>query len=352
MIKNLKIVDLSTVLAGPSVGSFFAELGAAVLKIENALVPDVTRSWKLGVEDSSSSVSAYFASVNYSKSYLSLNLKAPDDRATFLAIVSEADILLSNFKMGDQQKMGISDEVLFTLNPKLIHGKISGFGSDSDRVAYDLILQAETGMMSMNGTADSGPIKMPVAFIDVLAAHHLKEGLLIALLTRDAIVAGRKVEVSLYDAAVCSLMNQASSYLMAGVVAKPIGSLHPNIAPYGELFQSKDGKLITFAIGSRVHFEKLCHFLARLDLLDRSEYQDNQARVIHRIDLARELQEELIKYDSQEIHETMLKQHVPFAVIKQMNEVFEDRNAKLLIREEEIEGVQTKRMSAFAFKIT
>jgi crotonobetainyl-CoA:carnitine CoA-transferase CaiB-like acyl-CoA transferase len=261
--KKLKIIDLSTVLAGPSAGTFFAELGAEVIKIEHPNNKDVTRSWKLPNEDKDSEVSAYFSSVNYKKHYRFLDLKQPNDHQELMQLVENADVVLMNFKRGDQEKLGITDEELRTQNNALIIGKISGFGDDSDRVAYDLILQAESGIMSMNGTPESGPLKMPIALIDVLAAHHLKEGLLLALLEKatQSNYSGQTVSVSLYDAAISSLVNQASNYLMGGNIPKPIGSLHPNIAPYGELFTTKDGVQITFAIGSNRHFQLLCQEL-------------------------------------------------------------------------------------------
>jgi crotonobetainyl-CoA:carnitine CoA-transferase CaiB-like acyl-CoA transferase len=171
MLNHLTVIDCSTVLAGPSVGTFFAELGAKVIKIENPNVPDVTRSWKLKSEEKTSPVSAYFSSVNYLKEYRKLDLKLPADREELFKLFQSADIFLSNFKFGDDQKLGINDQILQEKFPQLIIGKINGFGDESDRVAYDLILQAETGFMSMNGTRDSGPVKMPVALIDVLAAH-------------------------------------------------------------------------------------------------------------------------------------------------------------------------------------
>src|SRR5690554_1227458 len=143
--KNIKIIDLSTVLAGPSVGSFFAEMGAQVTKIEHPLYPDVTRSWKLPEENKDSSVSAYFSSVNYLKDYQQLNLKNKEEREELLEIVKTVDVILMNFKKGDQEKLMITDEILHEINPQLIIGKINGFGTEDDRVAYDLILQAETG---------------------------------------------------------------------------------------------------------------------------------------------------------------------------------------------------------------
>src|SRR5699024_5185601 len=135
VFKDLKIIDLSSVLAGPSVGMFFAELGADVLKIEQPGHPDVTRSWKLPQEKETGAVSAYFSSVNYRKKYTSLNLKKKADYQTFLTQVESADVLLMNFKLGDQDKLQISDKILRESNPKLIIGKISGFGEDDNRVA-------------------------------------------------------------------------------------------------------------------------------------------------------------------------------------------------------------------------
>jgi crotonobetainyl-CoA:carnitine CoA-transferase CaiB-like acyl-CoA transferase len=350
MLESLKIVDLSTVLAGPSVGMFFAELGAQVLKIENSKIPDVTRSWKLSNEDPKGSISAYFSSVNFKKNYIQLNLSESTDYNHFIQLISEADILISNFKKGDDAKFKIQDEILRKNNPKLIIGKISGYGSESDRVAYDLILQAETGFMSMNGTPESGPVKMPVAMIDVLAGHHLKEGILLALLEREKTGLGRTVEVSLYDAAISSLVNQASNYLMSGHVAQRIGSLHPNIAPYGEIFQTKDKKQITFAIGSETHFQKLCSFLDLMELINDSRFLNNQNRVINRLELFKQLNREISELNSQEIFNAMKQLHVPCGIIQSIEEVFENPEAKKLIREEIIDNSLTKRVSSIAFK--
>lgn len=350
MFSDLKVIDISTVLAGPSVGTFFAELGASVIKIEHPIVPDVTRTWKLTSEDKLSDVSAYFSSVNFGKKYLQLNLKLEADRLRFLELIKDADILISNFKKGDTEKFNLTDNLLFELNPKLIHGKINGFGKESDRVAYDLILQAETGFMSMNGTKDSGPIKMPVALIDVLAAHHLKEGILIALLERAKTNQGKSVSVSLYDAAVCSLINQASNYLMEGKIPQRIGSLHPNIAPYGELFETQEGDLITFAIGSDGHFVRLCHFLGLEYLPDEEQFSTNQNRVKNRIALAELIQEQVREMETQAILDWGLEFHVPCGKVKDLQEVFSEAKTKDFIREELIDGQLTKRVTSIAFK--
>lgn len=349
--KSLKIIDLSTVLAGPSVGTFFAELGAKVLKIENPDHPDITRFWKLPTESENSTVSAYFASVNYQKDYLQLDLKNDTHHRELIKHIGQADVVLMNYKLGDQKKLKITDEILRKSNPELIIGKINGFGQHSNRVAYDLILQAETGMMSMNGTPESGPVKMPIALIDVLAAHHLKEGILIELLRKFSVenYKGKSISVSLYDAAVSSLVNQASNYLMNNHIPQRIGSLHPNIAPYGELFETADQKTITFAIGSNTHFKKLCAFLV-IPLADQEEYATVQSRIQNRKTLFNILFPLVKKYTANQILTAMRKLYVPCGEVKDLEAVFSTKQAKELIREEKINQMQTKRVSSIAFK--
>ncbi len=349
--QELKIIDLSTVLAGPSVGTFFAELGARVIKIEHPIHGDVTNTWRLATENPLAP-SAYYSSVNYGKELLKLDFLKAQDYARFLEELSDTDVVLMNFKKGDDTKLKLDPKTLWKLQPKLIIGKITGFGSEKDRIAYDLILQAETGFMSMNGTPESGPTKMPVALIDVLAAHQLKEGLLLALLQREKAPKGQVVSVSLYDAAISSLANQASNYLMAQHVAQPIGSLHPNIAPYGEIFKTLDQKDITFAIGSNAHFEKLCLVLNLSAVLENPLYKENQLRVKNRIQLAKEIQLAVQERAAEELFNALVAIGVPVAIIKNMAEVFNDGAAQALVRAEATQGQITKRVTQLAFQIS
>lgn len=347
-LHDLKILDLSTVLAGPSVGTFFAELGARVLKIEHPIHGDVTNTWRLPSETNQTAQSAYYSSVNFKKETLKLDLGIDADYRLFSNEVKEAAILLMNFKKGDDSKLKVSAEQLWKINPGLIIGKITGFGSDNDRIAYDLILQAETGFMAMNGTPESGPVKMPVALIDILAAHQLKEGLLLALYQRKP-QQGQLVSVSLYDAAVCSLANQASNYLMAGHVPQRIGSLHPNIAPYGELFKTKDEQYLTFAIGSDQHFEKLVTFLGLAELASDARFATNLQRVQNRVALFEMLAPVLALKNSAAICASLMSLNVPVAKIKGLDEVFQEQAAQKLVRSEEIGQQLTKRVSQIAF---
>ncbi|XOV68918.1 MAG: CaiB/BaiF CoA transferase family protein [Fluviicola sp.] len=348
-LQGMKVIDASTVLAGPSVGMYFAELGAEVIKVEHPTHADVTRSWKLPSEDKESTVSAYFSSINFGKKYLKLDLKFPKHQERFSRLLEEADILLMNFKRSDYNKFQLTDEVLTREYPKLIVGKISGYGTESDRVAYDLILQAESGFMSMNGQPDGPPTKMPVAFVDVLAAHHLKEAILLALYSREKTNEGSIINVSLYDAAVSSLVNQASNYLMTGHIPQRMGSMHPNIAPYGELFETEDGKTITFAIGSDHHFEKLCSALSVPRLSKDVRFESNQKRVENRKTLFELLKDQVAQSHSESLLNKLQELNVPAGAVKNLEEVFSDEKARSLILEETIDGTITKRVASAIF---
>jgi crotonobetainyl-CoA:carnitine CoA-transferase CaiB-like acyl-CoA transferase len=349
-LSGLKVIDISTVLAGPSVGSFFAELGAEVIKIEHPKNADVTRSWKLSSENSDSTISNYFASVNTGKSYMKLDLLNAEDSLKLIVLLKSADLLISNFKKGDAKKFGLENDSLKELNPLLIHGKITGYGAESDRVAYDLILQAESGFMSMNGQSDSPPTKMPVALIDVLAAHHLKQGFLLALLNREKTNKGSFFEVSLYEAALSSLMNQASNYLMSNHVPERIGSLHPNIAPYGEIFKCKDEIELTFAIGSNKHFSLLCQLLSLSQLIRNVLFETNQSRVTNRQELFKVIQSEISNLDAQTILDYCMENHIPAGRIKNLKEVFDDEQSKSMIIKEVIDGQITKKIKSSAIR--
>ena len=348
MFADLEVFDLSTVLAGPSVASFFAELGAKVTKIEHPIHGDVTRTWRIPGEKQE--VTSYFSSINFRKEYITKDFTLPSDYAWLLEQLPTVDVLIMNFKSSDYLKFNLTKEKLHAINPRLIIGSISGFGDNSDRVAYDLILQAESGIMAMNGAPDGYPTKMPIAFIDVLAAHQLKEALLLALLKREKTNLGSWVSVSLYDAAVSSLVNQASAFLMNGIIPTRMGSLHPNIAPYGEIFRTKDKKLVTFAVGSDRQFQTLCMVLGCELISSNLDYSTNEDRVKNRIKLMEEMAPYILMYEAKELSDLALEHIIPLGIIKSLDEVFETLEAKALIREETQGITSTKRLTQLAFK--
>jgi len=334
MFNNLKVVELASVLAGPLTGQFFAELGAQVIKIENPVTGgDVTRSWKAPGENSDDR-SAYFTSCNWGKKSVALDLTSADDYALLINIVRDADVVITSYKSGDAKKLQVDYETLSKLNPCLIYGEITGYGPTSDRVGYDAVVQAESGFMDMNGPSEGDPVKMPVALIDVLAAHHLKEGLLLALIQRLTTGKGNRVTVSLMEAALASLVNQATNWLVGGKIPGRKGSAHPNIAPYGDFFNCADGKKILLAIGSDRQFRDLLEVLGINGLnanTDLQKFNSNTLRVQNRIALNEFLSSKIARFHSEELFLKLKSKNVPSGLIKNIKEVFEDPGAASML---------------------
>jgi crotonobetainyl-CoA:carnitine CoA-transferase CaiB-like acyl-CoA transferase len=353
MFENLKVVELASVLAGPLVGTFFAELGAEVIKIENKSTHgDVTRTWKLPNESPLLNFSAYYAAANYGKQSLFLDLKSESDFSHVLELIAVADILIVNFKVGDAEKLGLDALGLRAKFPQLIYAALTGFEEDDNRTAFDVVLQAETGYMFMNGEKNSKPLKMPVAFIDILAAHQLKEGILCALIQRGQTGNGAKVSVSLYDAAIASLANQATNYLMADTMPTRMGSEHPNIAPYGDLFQTVNGEWIVLAIGTDKQFADFCLVMNSSHLSESDKFNTNSKRVSHRQELYTELDSIISHRTTRELKELFQSRKIPYGRVLDIKQVFDNTEARKLIIEDEIDGYKAKRVKTVAFNLS
>lgn len=348
-LTGIHVVELATVLAGPEVGRFLSELGATVTKYE-APSGDVTRGWKLQQEDSHSSISAYFAAINAGKSYAQIDLKTEAGVKLLRDLLQNADILLTNFKQGDEEKFGLNSEELKTSFPKLIWGKIGGFRTDPSRPAFDVVLQAETGWMSMTGLPESSPVKMPVALIDVIAAHQLKEALLIALLEREKWGMGSHWEVTLEEASLSALTNQATNFWMNDVIAQPMGTAHPNIAPYGDLLATADEKWAVPAIGSHAQFQSFCALLNIPELASDRRFRSNVDRVSHRSELVKALNCETVKWNSAELSSECVRLKIPLGIVKNLGEVLSQPTAQSLSIHETIENRQTQRVKSFVAK--
>ena len=351
VFKGLKVVELASVLAGPAVGMFFAELGASVIKIENARTNgDVTRRWKGPTENLDSPYSAYYHSINWGKTSLLLDLTLEADRQTALEYILEADILISNFKKGGAARLGMEYAYLQSKQPGLIQVNLTGYGEEDPTPAFDIILQAETGYMHMTGHKGSPVARMPVALIDLLAAHQMKEALLIGLLERSRTGEGCYLSVSLAESALASLANQASNWLNAGLVPEQMGTTHPNIAPYGDLFTASDGKQLVFAVGTEGHFRNLCKILDLQWMMDDDRFKSNAARVKNREDLVRLIQQKVSMFASEDLLGQLRSGKVPVGTIRNMKQVFELPLAKDLILTSELPGgeeVRTVRTAVF-----
>ncbi|MEL7020074.1 MAG: CoA transferase [Bacteroidota bacterium] len=353
MFQQLTVVELASVLAGPAVGMFFAELGAKVIKVENKTTQgDVTRRWKLPSETTDAPLSAYYCSVNYNKETLLLDLRADDDYAQLIKIIATADVVISNFKHRSARRLRLDADTLRRQFPSLIFAQLNGYPDGNDKPAFDVVLQAEAGFMYMNGTADAPPVKMPVALIDILAAHQLKAGILLALLQRERSGQGSTVTTSLYESAIASLANQATNWLMAGHIPQRMGSQHPNIAPYGDIFITKDDKQIVLAVGTEQQFVQLCHVLEADALAKDERFVHNTVRVQHRMQLAEYLQRYIKEWQRDDLLLQLTTASVPAGSIQNMQEVFEDTAAQQMILHESMaDGSTSKRVKTVAFKL-
>lgn len=347
---GLKVLDLSSILAGPLTGSFFAELGAKVVKIENKLTKgDSTRQWKLLSEDKNNPYSAYYCSANYGKEILLMDLATFEDRESLNTYLSTYDIVISNFQKKTAQKLGLEPDVLLNNFPHLIIAQLSAYDYDDPRPGYDLVMQGESGWISMNGTDTDHLAKLPVAIIDIIAAHQMKEAILIAMLKKMTNGNGSILHVSLFKSAISALANQASNYLMEGHIPKPIGTLHPNITPYGDLFTSADEHKFILAVGSDAQFKKLWFSLiSDGNLYNTFEY--NSERLLHRASLQGILQQHFGKLTFQEISGLMQLNNIPFCSIKDLKEVFTDSLAKEMIKITNFDKIIGQSVSNVAFR--
>jgi crotonobetainyl-CoA:carnitine CoA-transferase CaiB-like acyl-CoA transferase len=350
--KDLKVVELANVLAGPAVGMFFAELGAEVVKIENKRTDgDITRRWKLPSEDPKDPYSAYYCSANWGKKVLLRDLSQEQELLEVLQLIDEADIVISNFKDQSAIRLGLDYESLKKRNPRLIYGTLSGMGEENIP-AFDVVLQAEAGFLYMTGQPGGPPAKMPVALIDLLAAHQLKEGILLALMQREKTGKGTLVQTSLLEAALASLANQATNWLMAGHVPGPMGTQHPNIAPYGDTFICRDKKAIVLAVGTERQFQNLLQVLNLDELREDERFSRNSERVRHRQELNEVLEEKIRTFTRPDLLEKFQQQGVPAGSIRHMKEVFELPTARAMILDEVLpNGKVSQRLRTVAFQL-
>lgn len=346
---GLKVLDLSSVLAGPQSASFFAELGAHVIKVENKITEgDVTRHWKLQNEDPDDPYSAYYWSANFGKEIHLLDLTAEEDKNQVEKWIKESDILISNFPKRTAEKLGFCPFRLHREYPHLIIAHLSAYEYDDPRLGYDLVMQAETGWISMTGTDKDHLAKLPVALIDIIAAHQLKEAILIAMLQKEKTGLGSLAFVSLYKSAVSALANQATNYLMAGHVAQPLGTWHPNIAPYGDVFLTRDGKKIMLAVGSDGQFHKLCQIL-NLEESFFDEFSNNTKRLRKRMDLRKKMGAIMQKLNSENIARQMELNNIPYCFVKTLDEVLSFPETGDMLNMYDFDGRVRKSVKTIAF---
>lgn len=330
-LDGIVVIDVSRVLAGPFATMLLGDLGADVIKVEPP-GGDETRTWgPPWWGDPADRRSAYFASVNRNKRSVVLDLRTDDGRTSLHRLLADADLLVHNYRPATAARLGLEADVLRARHPRLVVAAVGGFaGADADRPAYDLLAQAVSGLMSITGEPDGPPMKVGVALLDLIAGLECAVGALAALVGRGRV--GR-VDVSLVEAGVTSLVNVLANHLASGAEPVRHGNAHPNIAPY-EAFAARDGHLVV-AVGNDGQFARL---LGVLGLADDGRYATNPQRVERREELASWLGEAIANRSRDELVASLMAADVPAGPVNTvpqallaMGELWTDEIAGMLL---------------------
>ncbi len=316
-----RILDLSRVLAGPLATQILGDLGADVIKVERPGVGDDTRHWGPPFVASDA---AYFLSLNRNKRSVEVDLRTPEGVDAVRRLAASSDVLIENFRPGLMAELGLAPHDLRRATPGLVTCSLTAFNDETPEAArrpgYDIMVQALSGLMSVTGEPGGEPVKAGVALLDVITGLQAAVGILAALHDRDRTGRGRHVSVSLFDASVAAMVNQAANHLLGGVVTGPMGTAHPNICPY-QAFHTSDRPFILAAGNDRL-FRRTCEVVGHPDWADDQRFVTNEGRVRHRDELILLLGEAFAAKPASEWIAALEAASVPCAPIRAMDEVF------------------------------
>lgn len=321
-LQDLKVLDLTRVVAGPYAGSILGDFGASVLKIEVPGRGDDARGY--GPYENGESM--YYANLNRNKKGITLNLKTDAGKEIFLKLVRDADILLENYRPGVMDKLGLGYEVLHEINPRLIYGALSGFGSYgpySQRPGYDIVSQGMGGLMSITGAEGGEPTRSGNAMGDILGGMNLVIGVLLAVHARDLTGVGQRIDVSLVDSVVASLENAYVRYFKSEQIPERTGNAYASIAPY-DTYMAKDGRVI-LACGNQKLYEKFCTEVVDMPWMVTDErFLTVPLRVKNNKIQKAYIEEWSKQYTVDEIVEKMLGKGIPAAPLYDVKQITED----------------------------
>ncbi|PIE16756.1 MAG: carnitine dehydratase [Rhodobacterales bacterium] len=324
-LSDVVVIDLSHVLAGPYCSMILSDLGARVIKVEMPGIGDDTRYFPPFRGEHS----AYFATINRGKQSIALNLKKTKDREIFEQMLPKADVLVENYRPGVMERLGYGWEDLHAKFPRLIYGAVSGFGHtgpDALKPAYDMVVQARGGVMSITGEKEREPVRVGASVGDIVAGQFLSTGILAALYARQSSGLGRKVDVAMLDSQLAILEHALAITGETGIPPGPAGARHPSITPF-ETFHAKDG-LFVIAAGNDQLFGQLCEVLGLGPLLEDARFASNAARCDNVKILKRLI--ETITLDQPKAHWLRLldQANIPCAAIQNVAEAMADPQIK------------------------
>jgi crotonobetainyl-CoA:carnitine CoA-transferase CaiB-like acyl-CoA transferase len=324
VLEGICVLDMTEALAGPFCAMMLGDLGADVIKIERPGAGDMSRGWAppfVGKE------SAYFLSVNRNKRSLTLNLKQPEAQTILRQLVAQADVFIVNQPSLDSlRRLGADPDTLRGLNPRLIYCAVSGYGMSgpyAGQGGYDVVAQAQSGLMALTGEPDQGPMRYPIPLSDATAGVYSVMGILAALFVRERTGLGQFVDIALLDGQVAWLTNVAGAYFATGQRPQKLGNAHPNIVPY-QPFKARDKYLIV-AVGTERLWERFCQALEIADTIGKdSRFTTNPDRLQHRAELVARLEQILATRDAEEWLARLRAADIPCGPINQVDEILSD----------------------------
>lgn len=332
-LTGIRVLDLSRVLAVPWASQILGDLGADVVKVERPGSGDDTRAWGppwlKDADGQPTRESAYFLCTNRNKRSITVDMASPEGQQTLRDLAAKADIVLENFKTGGLQQYGLDYASLNAINPRLIYCSITGFGQSGPyaaRPGYDFLIQAMGGLMSITGVPDdeagAGPQKVGVALTDILTGLYATIGILAALQERNHSGLGQHIDTALLDVQVATLANQASNYLVGGVVPRRMGNAHPSIVPY-QTFPTADSDMI-LAVGNDGQFARFCQVAGHPEWAQDERFATNPQRVRHRTELIPLLRQTTVMRTTAEWVSALEQADVPCGPVNRLDQVFAD----------------------------
>jgi crotonobetainyl-CoA:carnitine CoA-transferase CaiB-like acyl-CoA transferase len=318
-LEDVRVLDLSHALAGPFCSTMLADFGASVIKLEPAGAGDIARSWGPPLPGGETS---YFVSLHRNKKGIEIDLKHPRGKALYFRLVERCDVVLENYRVGALARLGLGYEAAAARNPGIIYCSVSGFGQDGpyrDRAALDLILQAESGMISVTGEPGGHGVRCGVSIADLTAGMYAAYGIMLALRVKEKTGRGQAIDVSMLEGQLSLLGTMIGGYLADGEAPAPMGTAYKALLPY-QTFRTKTRDL-ALAVGSEKLWKVVCPVIGRPDLADDPRYRTNAARAKNRDTLIPTLREVFLTRTYEEWETVLLAAGIPMGAINTIAEV-------------------------------
>jgi crotonobetainyl-CoA:carnitine CoA-transferase CaiB-like acyl-CoA transferase len=326
-LAGIRVLDLSRVFAGPMCGMVLGDFGAEVIKVEHPGRGDDTRDWGIRIGKTETT---YYNSMNRNKRSITVDLQSPEGLKIIHALLPQCDVVIHNFKTGGAEKLGIGYEQLKAIKPDLIYCAVAGYdtsGPEASRPGYDLVIQAEAGLMALNGDANMPPLKFGVAVVDLMTGMYSAQAILAALLRRERRGVGQLIEMALYDCGLSVSGYYGLDALHLGRDPERYGNAHPSIVPYG-MYEAADGSLI-IAVGNNAQFDKFCRqVILRPDIVENPLFATNVERAKNRKELGPMLKALIQSFPREVLLERLTAAGIPCGKVAGLHEALTSERSR------------------------